>query len=102
MAIAQLRQSSVNKAIQGLVEKIDPAAFLNKFGAPISDLPALVKAKTVTVQNLLEISPIGTFDPTPTLYNTTMYAMACLLVIGFVANFLVKPVHSIHHLPESH
>ena len=31
----------------------------------------------------MEIAPEGTVDPTPSLYNTTMYAMAGLLVIAF-------------------
>ena len=31
----------------------------------------------------MEIAPDGTVDPTPSLYNTTMYAMAALLVIAF-------------------
>ena len=101
VAIAHLRESSVNKAILNLSSKIDPAAFLAKFGAPVTDLQALVKAKTVTVQSLLEIAPAGTVDPTPMLYNTTMYGMAGLLVIGFFANLMVKPVDARHHLTES-
>ena len=57
--------------------------FLEKFGAPVEQLEELVKAKTVTVSKLMEIAPEGTVDPTPSLYNTTMYAMAALLVIAF-------------------
>jgi MFS family permease len=102
LAIAQLRESSINAEIKNLVAKIDPASFKDKFGAPIEKLTELVAAKTVTVQSLLEIAPEGTIDPTPTLYNTTMYSMAALLVIGFFANMLVKPVDAKHHLPDSH
>ena len=46
----------------------------------------------------MEIAPEGTIDPTPSLYNSTMYTMAGLLVIGFFANIMVKPVHSKYHL----
>ena len=46
----------------------------------------------------MELAPEGTVDPTPGLYNTTMYTMAGLLVIGFLANMLVKPVDEKHHL----
>ena len=46
----------------------------------------------------MEIAPEGTIDPTPSLYNTTMYTMAALLVIGFIANAFVKPVDSKHHI----
>lgn len=100
VAIAQLRQGSVNNAIDDLVPRIDAGLFEKTFGAPVAKLDELVKAKTVTVQKLVEIAPEGTIDPTPTLYNTTMYAMAGLLVIGFIANFLVKPVDSKFHLVE--
>jgi hypothetical protein len=61
-------------------------------------LDELVAAKTVTVQKLMEIAPEGTIDPTPSLYNTTMYTMAGLLVIGFFANIIMKPVDSKYHL----
>lgn len=100
VAIARLREGSVNESIRNLVATVNPAEFQQKFGAPVGDLDLLVKAKTVTVQSLLEIAPGGTIDPTPTMYNTTMYAMAALLAIGFVANLLVKPVASKHHLDE--
>ncbi len=55
---------------------IDPAAFVQKFGAPIDQLESLVAAKTVTIARLMEIAPAGTSDPTSGLYNTTMYSMA--------------------------
>jgi MFS family permease len=31
-------------------------------------------------------------------YNVTMYIMAAILVLGFVCNWLIKPVHEKHHL----
>ena len=33
----------------------------------------------------------------PSLYNTTMYAMAALLVMAFFANLLMRPVSELHH-----
>ena len=39
--------------------------------------------------------------PKAQAYNTTMYIMAGLLVIGFICNLLVKAVHQRHHMsPE--
>jgi len=38
-------------------------------------------------------------DPTPSLYNTTMYLMAGLLAVALIANALMRPVDSRHHLP---
>ncbi len=100
LAITQLREHSLNLAIANLVSKISPETFQQKFGASIDQLEKLKTAKTVTVQKLMEIAPNGTIDPTPTLYNTTMYAMAALLVIGLIANTLVKPVDARHHLND--
>ena len=96
--ITSLRSSSINNAINNLAAKTDPQAFLDKFGASINSLDELVKAKTVTIQNLLEILPLGTPDPTSQVYNKTMIVMACLLGIALIANFLVKPVNTRHHM----
>tara|TARA_B100001123_G_scaffold44637_1_gene45725 strand:- start:67 stop:1878 length:1812 start_codon:yes stop_codon:yes gene_type:complete len=98
--ITSLRGSSINSAINDLAAKVDPQAFLDKFGAGIENLDELVKAKTVTIQNLLEILPPGTPDPTSQVYNKTMIVMACLLGIALIANFLVKPVDPKHHMKK--
>ncbi len=101
-AITYLRNISVESAIADLTAKVDPAAFAEKFGAPVSQLSELVAAKTVTVASLMEIVPAGTVDPTGTLYNTTMYCMAALLIIAFFANLFVRPVKSHHHVEQTH
>jgi len=98
--ITSLRGSSINNAINDLAATVDPQAFLDKFGASIENLDELVKAKTVTIQNLLEILPPGTPDPTSQVYNKTMIVMACLLGIALIANFLVKPVDPKHHMKK--
>ncbi|MEL7138303.1 MAG: OFA family MFS transporter [Pseudomonadota bacterium] len=96
-AITYLRNMSKDSAIADLAAKVDPATFMEKFGAPITQLNELVAANTVTIARLMEIAPAGTIDPTNTLYNTTMYAMAALLVIAFFANLMVRPVKEHHH-----
>jgi hypothetical protein len=60
----------------------------------------LIDAKTVTIAKLLELAPPGTADPSATLYNTTMYLMAALLAVGFIANALVRPVDPRHYARE--
>ncbi|MFT6249683.1 MAG: MFS family permease [Cognaticolwellia sp.] len=101
-AITYLRNMSVNDAINDLVTKIDPAVFQAKFGSGISQLNELVAAKTITVSNLMELVPAGTIDPTPSLYNSTMYVMAALLVVAFFANLTIRPVHDKHHVDNTH
>ena len=102
VAIAELRGLSVTNSLNDLITKIDPGKFLDKFGAPMSQLEELVGAKTVTISKLMEIAPVGTVDPTPSLYNTTMYAMAGLLIIAFFSNLLIKPVASKHYVENTH
>lgn len=101
-AITYLRDLSSSKAIADLAARVDPAAFQAKFGAPITALNELVAANTVTIARLMEIAPAGTVDPTPSLYNTTMFAMAALLVIAFFANLAVKPVSTKHNVEHTH
>ena len=90
----------MTSAIEDLATRVDPAAFAAKFGAPLAQLDQLVAAKTVTIAKLMEIAPAGTIDPTPSLYNTTMYCMAALLVVAFVANLVMRPVREHHHHDE--
>ncbi|MEM9629846.1 MAG: OFA family MFS transporter [Pseudomonadota bacterium] len=101
-AITYLRNLSKDNAIAELATKVDPAAFAEKFGAPLSQLNELVAAKTVTIAGLMDIAPAGTVDPTSSLYNTTMYCMAALLVIAFFANLFVRPVGEQHHVEKTH
>ena len=97
-SITYLREHSLMKAIGELANKISDADFLRAFGESKQNLAELVETKTVTIQSLLAIAPEGTLNPSATLYNTTMFAMAGLLVIAFFANLLIRPVHSKHHL----
>ena len=98
LAITSLRENSVDNAIQDLVSRIDPVTFKAKFGAGIDQLNILVEAKTVTITKLMEIAPEGTIDPTPNLYNTTMYLMAVLLLIALLSNAFMHPVDQNHHM----
>jgi len=98
VAITSLREISVKNAIADLVEKIDPLAFQNKFGASMDNIEQLITAKTVTIAKLMEIAPVGTIDPTSGLYNTTMYLMAVILLIALVANARMSPVNSKHYM----
>ena len=98
VAITSLREISVKNAIDDLVSKIDPSQFQAKFGAGIEQLQTLIDAKTVTIAKLMEIVPAGTIDPTPNLYNTTMYLMAVVLFIALLANAFLHPVDAKHYM----
>jgi MFS family permease len=98
VAIDQLRESAVNRAIEDLTGRIDPALFASTFGAGLEQLETLVAQQTVTIAKLMEIAPAGTVNPTSSLYNSTMYLMAALLAIALIANALLRPVHARHHM----
>jgi len=100
LAITSLRQSAVARAIEDLAGRVDPAAFQQRFGAGLDQLDQLVAAQTVTIARLMEIAPVGTVNPTPSLYNSTMYLMAVLLAVGLVSNALMKPVARSHYMKE--
>ncbi len=100
LAITQLRQKSVEISINELAQKVSPEKFEEFFGESIEKLSVLVEQKTVTISKLMEIVPVGTADPSATLYNSTMYAMAGLLAIAFISNFLIGPVASKHHMTK--
>ena len=100
VAITSLRERAKARAIEDLAGTVDPGLFERTFGADLSQLQELVRAKTVTIPKLLELAPAGTVDPSATLYNSTMYLMAGLLAVALVANALVRPVDSRHHLEE--
>jgi hypothetical protein len=53
----------------------------------------------------MEIVPPGTLDPTPGIYNTTMYAMSALLAGALICNLLIKPVNPKYYIgatPAAH
>ena len=60
----------------------------------MSQVQALMDAKTLTISKLMTIMPPGTLDPSPFIYNNTMFTMAGLASVGAVMHLLVKPVDS--------
>lgn len=98
-AITMLRERALHGAIHDVAATVDKDEFAETFGAGLGQLDLLIDEKSVTLAKLLEIAPPGTLDPTPGLYDSTMYGMALLLFLALVANALMKPVHPRHHLP---
>ncbi len=97
-ALTTLRDRAQRQAIRDLAAAIDADRFAQTFGAPLQQLEALVAARSVTIAKLMEIAPSGTIDPSATLYNSTMFAMAGLLTIALLANALIRPVNERHQL----
>jgi len=98
--LLNLKNIAENKAITDLLTKVDPNVFLTKFGVDISQAGSLIEAKTLTISKLMTIMPPGTVDPSPFLYNNTMYTMAGLVTMASALHFMVKPVDQKYFEPE--
>ncbi|MCC5788735.1 MAG: OFA family MFS transporter [Opitutales bacterium] len=100
VAITALRERSLKRAIEQVATEVDPGKFQATFGESMEHLPTLVERGTVTLSRLMEIAPESVRDPSNTLYNTTMFLMAGLLVVALVCNLCMRPVDSRHHWNE--
>ncbi|MFM1801274.1 MAG: hypothetical protein RJA81_626 [Planctomycetota bacterium] len=97
VVLTYLRESSRISAIRELAKKTDPISFREKFGTSLEGLDSLIASRSISISRLLELLP-GEPDPTSTLYNSTMFTMALLLILAMVANFLIRPVHPTHQI----
>ena len=70
----------------------DPAKFQAKFGVGTESAAPLIEAKTLTIRKLLDVCPAGTPDPSPFIYNSTLYSMAGLAAVASLAHYTMKPV----------
>lgn len=73
--LTYLRARSYNLSAEELTAQIDPTKFEEAFGRPPEQLCSLLDAKAVTIARLMEIAPLGTVDPSPNLYDSTLYSM---------------------------
>ena len=90
--LLNLRKMAETDALRDLLAKVDPTAFMDKFGAEVGSAQGLIEAKTLTISKLMTIMPPGTVDPSPFLYNNTMYTMSALVGVAACLHFMVKPV----------
>mmetsp|Transcript_968 Transcript_968/g.1384 ORF Transcript_968/g.1384 Transcript_968/m.1384 type:complete len:163 (+) Transcript_968:16-504(+) len=99
MGLAYLRSYSYDNAMQDLLQTVeahDALALNRSFGVSISDEEAiqkLVDAKTLTIEKLMELAPVGTVDPTPFLYDTTCYMAAALMSVAAISNLAIRPLN---------
>ena len=122
--VAYFRQWSTSEAIADLSSQVSPEEFEGAFGASHEELSSLVEAKTVTINRLMvrghatrqpalpdffvgllvcafvgqELVPADTPDPTPFVYDKTLYSMAGLCTCAWVTNALLKPVDPKLHI----
>ena len=83
---SKARDAAYSRHATALSGGVDDAAFAAAFGAPKTELPSLIASKTVTLPMLLKLSPDGTPDPSPFLYNDIFYCVAGCSTIALVCN----------------
>ena len=94
--ILKLKSDSESQAMADLLGKVDPSAFERLFSTDISAAPELIESKTLTIAKLMSIAPEGVTDPTPFLYDSTMYAMAGIMGVAAISHAAVGPVNEKH------
>ena len=92
-ALIWMRGQSEKNAIKDLISKVDPTDFQSTFGADPSQYEQLLEARSLTIPRLMDLVPEGIPDPTPHIYDTTMYTLSGLMAVAAVAHSLVKPVN---------
>jgi MFS family permease len=102
LLLSWLRERSLQQSIVRLTDAVDPVAFEEAFGMTKDRLADLVAAKTVTIPRLMELLPPGFPDPTPTLYDSTMYSMAGILAAAAVANAALRNIRQLPATSEGH
>lgn len=90
-AVVYLRSLSEHKFIRELALLADPAAFKERFGLPLSSLEELLRSNSLSIDSLLPLCPAGTLDPTPYLYNTSMYVAAGVMSVSALAVLAHRP-----------
>jgi hypothetical protein len=90
--ILALRKRSEMNAIRDLLEKVSPEKFKEIFGVDMSHVQEMIDAKTITINKLMRMVPEGVQDPSPFIYDSTMYAMAALMTVAAASHILVKRI----------
>ena len=91
-----LRNRAEHEALGELLPHVDGARFEGLFGlAPTPEAAAqLVDAKTLTIAKLHALVPAeaAVANPAPYLYDSTMQAMAALVVVAGLTHYSIAPV----------
>ena len=95
--ILALRKRDEMNAIRQLLEKVNPEKFKEIFGVDMSHASELIDAKTITISKLMKIVPEGIPDPSPFIYDSTMFAMAGLMTVAAASHIMVKKIDPKHY-----
>ena len=91
--LLHLRSVEEAKSIETILRSVDPAVFKSVIGEDISSATVLLENKSLTLSKLVSMLPQDVVDPSPFLYDSTMYTMAGLAACSALLHYSVKPVH---------
>ncbi|CAN0231456.1 unnamed protein product [Pylaiella littoralis] len=94
--LLSLRNMSEMSAMKDLVEKIDPARFQEAFNTRVEDIQMLFDANALTIPKLMQIAPAGTVDPSPFIFDTSLYTMAGLMGVAAFSHATIRPINPKH------
>jgi len=94
--LLHLRSKEETKAIDEILCNIDPDLFKTTFGLDLSQAHVLLETKALTLSKLVTLLPPEMIDPSPFLYNSSMYTMAGLAGVAAALHFAVTPVDKKH------
>lgn len=80
--VSQLRARAERRAVATILPAVDDQKFFDRFGVTKKETHALMKSNAITIKKVLEIAPDGTVDPSPTLYNSTLYVISAMFVVA--------------------
>jgi len=90
--LLNLRNREEANAIDEILLSIDPELFKTTFGLDISQAGHLLDTKVMTLSKLVSVLPPELADPSPYLYNSSLYTMAGLAGVAALLHFAVRPV----------
>ena len=83
--LGRLRDQASESAMLDLTKKIDPEILISEFGSS-SNLMTLIENKALTIPQLMQLTPSGTIDPTPFIYDTSLYVVLLSIVRSYCSS----------------
>jgi hypothetical protein len=87
-----LRHRAYDSAVTDVTSKCDPQSFLQATSRPLEDARLLLESKTLSLGEFASIANVP--DPSPFLYDSSMYAIAGLASLAFLTHAAITPVHA--------
>ena len=90
--LLNLRSREEARSIDEILTRVDPEVFKSLTGEELSAAQHLLETKSLTLSKLVTVLPPDMPDPSPFLYDSTMYTMAGLAACSAILHYYVKPV----------